>query len=88
MKKMDQVNCTVLGTVGSCILKSIFTLHYNVQQVSLHVLIRIQDQDSFSYFGVGNYITDNLVCSPVEIGSPFLRKNIRMPWFYVKNPFS
>ena len=23
MKKMDQVDCTVLGTVGSCILKSI-----------------------------------------------------------------
>ena len=35
MKKMDQVDCTVLGTVGSCILKvlhlTLTILQYNVQ---------------------------------------------------------
>ena len=37
MKKMDQVNHTVLGTVGSCMLKvlplTLTILHYNVQQL-------------------------------------------------------
>ena len=37
MKKMDLVDCTVLGTVGSCILKRIALtltiLQYNVQQL-------------------------------------------------------
>ena len=37
MKKMDQVDRTVVGTVGSCILKllslTLIMLHYNVQQL-------------------------------------------------------
>ena len=37
MKKMDQVDRRVLGTVGSCILKllplTLTILHYNVQQL-------------------------------------------------------
>ena len=70
MKKMVQVDGTVLGTVGSCtcILKSIAfdcNTTFNNLNVSLHVLIKIQDQDSFSFFGVGNYIIDNPVYSPV-----------------------
>ena len=34
--------------------------------VSLHVLIRIQDQDRFFFFVVGNYITDHPVRGPVS----------------------
>ena len=37
MKKMDQVDRTVLGTVGSCIIKelalTLTILHYNVQRL-------------------------------------------------------
>ena len=29
MKKMDLVDCTVLGTVGSCILKKKYCLDFN-----------------------------------------------------------
>ena len=70
MKKMDQVGRTYLGTVGSLPL-TLTILHYNVQQqtdidfVSLHVLIRIQDQNRFSFFGAGNCITVHLVCGLV-----------------------
>ena len=73
MKKIDQVDRTVLGNVGSCIFKvlplTLIILHYNVQQqtgidlnASLHILIRIQDQNMVSFFGMGNYITDHPVC--------------------------
>ena len=98
-KKMIQTDHTVLGTGGYCILKSIAfdfnkTVPYNFQQqtcihlnVSLHFLIRIQDQDRFSFFGVGNFITDHPVCGPlgpqIQIGSPFWKKFIRMPSFFL-----
>ena len=40
---------------------------FNNLNVSLHVLIRIQDHDSFSFFVVGNFISDYPVCSPVGL---------------------
>ena len=93
MKKVDQVDRTVLGTVDSCILKvlrlTLPILHYNVQRLKslTSVLIRIQDQYSFSFFGVGDYITDIPVCSLVGPGFRlsllFLRKIIRMPRNYM-----
>ena len=71
MKKMDQVDHTGFGTFGSCILKVLplilTILHYNVQQLKC-LTIRIQNQESFSFFGVGDYITDNPMCSPVGRG--------------------
>ena len=39
--------------------------HLLFLNVSLHVLIRIQDDDSFYFFVAGNYITDYPVCSLV-----------------------
>ena len=103
-KRMDQVDRTVLGTVGSCVLKSIVFDFNNIAlqrsttfNVSLQVLIRIKDQDSFSFFWVGNYITDYPMCSPVgsdsdiQIGSPFLRKKymnaLAFNVHYVETPF-
>ena len=90
MKKIDQVDCTVLGTVGSCILKilplTLTILHYNVQQqtgtdlnVSLHVLIRIQDQNIVSFFWVGSYITDHPVCLIFE------NNYTNEPWHVISN---
>ena len=51
---------------------TLLILPYSIQQQtgidlnpSLHVLIRIQDQDSVSFFGVEIYITDHPMCGPL-----------------------
>ena len=72
MKKMDQVDRTVLGTVWIMYPKNIaFDLNNTALQRSttdmrsFKCLTSCSYQDRFSFFGMGNYITDNPLCDPL-----------------------
>ena len=90
MKKLDQVDCTVLGTVGSCILKSIAfdfnntpiqrstTDRHCFKRLTLCSYQNTRSKKRFYFFEERNYITDHPVYG--RVGPRF-----RLALFYEKN---